>query len=471
MTFPTLFMGIGNLFGMPLALAIGRRPVFLLSCLVIGLAGGLCAGQQSFEWHLGSRCIMGLAAGQSEALCPLMVQETFFLHERARTQMYFTAMQNILTSILTLFTSYIAASITVRGWYGLGTGLIGLVFLGAVVFVPETRYDRPLTAYQGQSASVSHWVGRTGKDNDEDNDNPIVARYIVRRVTTTDSRELDTINYKPRTLASDMRLFVNQPDWEEELRTIRRMATVILFPDIFWAFVSAQTITWNCLNCFLITRQLLNGLTLGVNIALSTTYGDVLQAPPYSWSSSVVSFATAGQIIVSFIALPILGFGSDRLVRYLAKRNGGIHQPQYRLVPLVFPIIIGVISSILFGQAAAHPHRIHWIGLVLGLNAYYFAFVGANQCGIVYALDAYPTRSGPVLVAICAMRGVLSFGTSYGVAPFIALRGYDGAYLIYGILTGVLGSLGIVVYFASGRIRAFCSRWTLQTSDTKPTYS
>lgn len=107
MTFPTLFMGIGNLIGMPLALAIGRRPVFLTSTLILVLSGGLCAGQKSYTMHLASRCVMGLAAGQSEALCPLMVQETFFLHERGRTQMYFTAISNILTSVLTLLTSYI----------------------------------------------------------------------------------------------------------------------------------------------------------------------------------------------------------------------------------------------------------------------------------------------------------------------------------------------------------------------------
>jgi len=235
MTFPTLFMGIGNLIGMPLALAIGRRPIFLASTLILVLSGGLCAGQKSYEWHLAARCIMGLAAGQSEALCPLMVQESFFLHERGRTQMYFTAISNILTSILTLLTSYIAASIGVSGWYGLGTGLAGVVFVCSIFFVPETKYDRPIAAYQGKGSSISQFAGQTGESDDA---SPVATNYLLRRITTTDPRELDTVNFKPRTLASDMRLFVNKPDWEEGLRTWRRMFTVMLFPDILWAFVS-----------------------------------------------------------------------------------------------------------------------------------------------------------------------------------------------------------------------------------------
>lgn len=236
MTYPTLFMGIGNLIGMPLALAIGRRPVFLASTLVILLSGTLCATQRSYTWHLAARCILGLAAGQSEALCPLMVQETFFMHERARTQMYFTAFSNILTSVLTLLTSYISAKTGPAGWYGLCTGLAGVVgvvsLLGAV---PETKYERPLGAYQGQSVSCFARRGEDEVEVDERDDNRY---YITRRISTVEPRELDTVNYKPRTLASDMRLFVNKPDWQEGIRTVKRMAVVMFFPDIFWAFVS-----------------------------------------------------------------------------------------------------------------------------------------------------------------------------------------------------------------------------------------
>ncbi|KAJ4540460.1 hypothetical protein HRR83_007758 [Exophiala dermatitidis] len=450
MTYPTLFMGIGNVIGMPLALAIGRRPVFLLSSTVLVIACILCATQKSYEWHLTARMILGLAAGQSEALCPLMVQETFFLHERGKYQMIFSAVGNIITTIFTLITSYIAKGIGARGWYGLGSGLAGLVLIVSTFFLPETKYDRPLAAYQGQAAQVSTFATSDGDGHAEQT--TTTATYTARRVSTLDVVELDYVNYKPRTLASDMRLFVNPPDWEEGVRTLRRMGTVMCFPDILWAF-------------------LLNGLTLGVNVAMGTTYGNILGAAPYSWAQENISFAMSGQIVVSLIALPALGWGSDWAIKVLAKRNGGVHQPQYRLLTLVFPICVGVLSAILYGQAAQHPDRLHWFAIVFAVNAYYFAFVGANQAGIVYALDSYPTRSGPALVIICALRGVLSFGTSYAVQPFIDLDGYDGAFLVYGILTGVFGAFGILIYIFSAKIRAFCSRFAVQSSAEKPTYS
>ena len=74
---PSLFMGIGNILSMPTALAIGRRPVFLLSCLVQVSSLILCATNQGYSWHFGARCVLGLAAGQSEALCPLIISVGF----------------------------------------------------------------------------------------------------------------------------------------------------------------------------------------------------------------------------------------------------------------------------------------------------------------------------------------------------------------------------------------------------------
>jgi predicted MFS family arabinose efflux permease len=73
LTYPTLFMGIGNLISMPVALAVGRRPVFLGSLLLLTVSGIWCASSKSLTSHLAGRAFMSLAAGQSEALCPMMV--------------------------------------------------------------------------------------------------------------------------------------------------------------------------------------------------------------------------------------------------------------------------------------------------------------------------------------------------------------------------------------------------------------
>ena len=59
---------------MPLAYAVGRRSVLLVSTIIMILAAGVAAGAKNFEWHLAARMVLGLAAGQSEALVPMITQ-------------------------------------------------------------------------------------------------------------------------------------------------------------------------------------------------------------------------------------------------------------------------------------------------------------------------------------------------------------------------------------------------------------
>ena len=70
----TLSRGISNLFGIPIAVAVGRRITFLGSTILLVVSATLCATNKSYSWHLGARCMLGLAAGQSEALVPMMTQ-------------------------------------------------------------------------------------------------------------------------------------------------------------------------------------------------------------------------------------------------------------------------------------------------------------------------------------------------------------------------------------------------------------
>lgn len=62
---------------MPLAIAVGRRIVLLGFTVVLIIGSVLCATAKSYEWHLGARMVLGLCAGQSEALVPMITQVIF----------------------------------------------------------------------------------------------------------------------------------------------------------------------------------------------------------------------------------------------------------------------------------------------------------------------------------------------------------------------------------------------------------
>lgn len=224
------------------------------------------------------------------------------------------------------------------------------------------------------------------------------------------------------------------------LKYSKQTIELLLFPNVFWALC-------------------LNGLTLGTNVAISTTYANILHAPPYNWPNSSASYINCGQIVVALAALPLLGHGSDWIARYYAARNNGLHEPETRILSLIAPIIVGTFTAALYGQAGEYPEDYHWFIYVWTVAAYYFCFVGANIVAITYLLDSYPARAGPLLVIICAFRGIISFGTSYGTARFVETHGYDGAFGTFAGLTAGLGACGGLVFVWGKVIRGVTGRF------------
>ena len=321
-------------------------------------------------------------------------------------------------------------------------GFSGLVLIMSFFFVPESKFERPLLAYQGLTNHPSDKLAPLdGSDAEQGS--------IERQMTIHSPRNIDTVNFAPRTFASGLRIFVVKPDWAEFYNCLKHMVQVFFFPNVTWVTV-------------------MNGIFLVINIALGLTYGSILSTAPYNWADKYISVAQSGQLVVAFIAIPVLGYGSDFLVKWMARRNNGIHEPEFRLLTLVVPLLMGILFAVIYGQAAQYPDKYHWMAIVFPLNGYYLAFIGANTAGFTYLLDSYPTRAGPVLVVICAIRGVISFGLSYGAVSLYDQLGYANAFGLFGGLTALFGALGVIIYVTGKRIRAFCARWTMTEDDERP---
>jgi predicted MFS family arabinose efflux permease len=59
---------------MPISYAVGRRMVLLVSTLVMVVTAAVCASTMDYNGLMAARMVLGLAAGQSEALVPMMTQ-------------------------------------------------------------------------------------------------------------------------------------------------------------------------------------------------------------------------------------------------------------------------------------------------------------------------------------------------------------------------------------------------------------
>lgn len=399
MTYPTLFMGIGNLISMPIALAVGRRPVFLFSMLLLVAGGVWCAFSKSLGSHIAGRNIMSLAAGQSEALAPLIIQEIHFLHQKGRRLSWFVAIENIAVGIFFIATQFLVASYGWRWWYGLFAVLNGVLFVFSVLFVAESAFDR---------------TGLIG------NEQKTLKTHAVTGQRWTDGLKL--VSVKPR--------FDKVPSFY--LRLVQGFA----MPTVFWQF-------------------LMNGIFLGLYIYTSATFATVL-AGGYHFPFVSLAYVQGAMIIPALIFLPLLGYGGDRLIKFMTRRNNSFYRAEYRLFALAIPAIVTVVCAAIYGKAASGDGT--WYDIAITYNGTYFGFLGANLVGITYIIDSFPTRAGPLLVFLCAGRGLVSFGISYSVLPAVASLGHRGVGILFGVLCAAFALLAVPMYFVGPKLRAWSGR-------------
>ena len=417
MTYPTLFMGVGNLIAMPFAFTCGRRPVFLASMLLLIGAGVWCQCSGSLGSHIAGRDIMSLAAGQSEALSPMIIQEIHFLHERGRKVAWFIFIQNVTAGIFFVVSTYMVNVWGWRWWYGFFTIMNAVIFLLSVVFVSESYFERSDEAMRGELPD-SKIADAPGADGGIE-------------------------QFAPRSWRDDLKPVVVKPRLRD-IPTIptfyKQMLQALCIPTIFWLL-------------------LLNGTHLGVYVFQASTFAGILMSPPYLFAFEALGYVQAGQIACCLIFLPLLGYGSDLVIKVFSRRNAGLYKPEYRLPVIAIPAIVGIICGILYGQAAANPEKWSAAAIVVGYNASFFAFLGANIVGITYAVDSFPQRAAPFLVVICAGRGFISFGLSYATLPAVKTLGYDKTMIVEVVICAVLALIAVPIFFVGPRIRRFAQRW------------
>ncbi|GLI76565.1 hypothetical protein PoHVEF18_004838 [Penicillium ochrochloron] len=214
-TWPAFFMGVGNLLSIPIASAVGRRPTYLVSTILLAFGCLWCAKSESLESHIAGRDIMSIAAGTAEALCPIIVEEIFYLHERAKVVAAYSSLQTVGTAALIIASPYIASnpSLGWRWWYGIFGCVSGAVAVLSIIFVKETQYERPLEALRGEG---------------------IESDGVLVPVTTNTKRVLDDVNYRPRSFLRDMAPWSGSAKWSRAVECCKQMGQVIFFPDVLW---------------------------------------------------------------------------------------------------------------------------------------------------------------------------------------------------------------------------------------------
>jgi MFS family permease len=111
-------------------------------------------------------------------------------------------------------------------------------------------------------------------------------------------------------------------------------------------------------------------------------------APPYLWQTHSIGLLALSGFIGTILAVFIGGKMIDMIANSMTARNGGHRKPEYRLIALFIPAIIGPVGLLIFGitlQAKAP-----WIAPAVGYCMQGFALTACSNIIATYAVDSCP---------------------------------------------------------------------------------
>lgn len=214
-----------------------------------------------------------------------------------------------------------------QGWrwsyYSLSTAMTAL-FVTFLFLFEETKFV-PVSIGQ-TNASISLVVTSSGPSLEDEKEDLKAERYAT---TTTMTRTDSTIPIN----TWRQRLRFTTPTPESLPHLFVMPLHVITLPHVFFtALQFASGVCW---------------LVLYMSVV-----SIVFAQPPYNFTTAGIGYMTLGPFVGNIFGSIYGGPLSDWVIVRLARRNGGIFEPEMRLYPLVVPTVVMAGGIIMFGITA-----------------------------------------------------------------------------------------------------------------------
>lgn len=360
----------------------------------------------------------------------LMIIDVAYIHQRPLYIAAFWCLNSSLSNVGLAVTPFImtATGGSWRAFYWVWSVPCFLSIFLAVIWTPETMFQRPAMAFDGHILSQSEngrvtvyskWEEVPGGQPDLDEPQDWNASSVIMNI-----------------------LFWNRTrtgGWSAMKSCGRQLLLCAFNPLIFWVLI-------------------LNTLVFGGMVITVQTLVEILMDPPYNFSLEAVGLAKLSNAIGALLAFPASGILTSVVIRALAARNRGVREPEHYLPSFILPVVTSTVSLILYGIAAERQWDWRWILLFVGLD--YFSAICLFTSNTLWLTEAFPRWAGPALVIVGAGGYAMSFGMSSAIGPWIRSEGFGKTYLEIALMTLIVGLVGFPVNFWGKKFREYIyARW------------
>ncbi|ORY05272.1 major facilitator superfamily domain-containing protein [Clohesyomyces aquaticus] len=445
-------LGLGSVVASPTAILWGKRPVYLVAIIVFLLSSVWCALSPNYPSLVIARIVQGIAVSPVECLPSATVAEIFFLHERAYRLGIYTLLLLGGKNLIPLVGAAIVQSLGWRWVFWIIAMVVGFCFVLIFFFVPETFWDRTPMPRERHHHHHFHMPGTTKQSeqagNKVDDDITPLSPPVTESETTQNSRvarvgfapepEHEVAQSKTATLRQDggdaASSTITPIDLEKQATPSSDSRTLdpyqeqadsdqmsFIYTDYYRAAPPKSYVQslrpWNGLLVkdrwhrvmirpfilfaypAVLWSSMVYAFAVGWLIVLSESVSVVYRnRESYNFTSLQVGLVYISPFIGGVLGTAVAGKISDIIVRFMAKKNDGVYEPEFRLVmsiPIALSTSIGLMG---FGWSAEEKDL--WIVPTIFFGVISFGCSLASTTAITFVVDSYRQYAGEALVTL-----------------------------------------------------------------------
>jgi hypothetical protein len=213
-----------------------------------------------------------------------------------------------------------------------------------------------------------------------------------------------------------------------------------------------------CSNLAVLWMVILTGGLTAFFVAQSYVMAQIFMAPPYLLTAAGVGYLSVGPFLGGLLGSIILGATLDPLIKWCAKKNKGVYEPEYRLLGMI-PSVTIVIGLCLFGHFAEQGASFFLTSFLHGMDL--FGIVTAAISASSYILDAFRDISGEIFIMNMVFKNFLFYAFSYFVNDWTAQKGPAIPFYVFGGIAGAMIITTPLFFFWGKRYRSYWCRHNL----------